>query len=420
MKLGMLTFTGFLLAAAAAQDAEKDRRRLEIRANVEALPKLWADTRFWIETDGRKSGWVRYQIAREDFRGEPCLAIDYERATYLGPCERFRIYAKLDEFISPRGFIYGKSWREFRVEKGKVGDSPFGAPADPGNLVSFPEILATVLPFTESPAVAFSTMDHEEKVYLDGSMKYGGVAKIDGAGECHRFEASFTVKPSNTPERHEIELWVKPDRTLAKSKSSIKGHKGMRTEQMQPVEPKEWDSVSIELNEVRALAQVTELGYMYHKQRTCDLEGNGRSDEWVGDVSALYRMILPKAKEPIQVISRELAMADAAPLAAGPEKGGGTLSEMLCPKPKPVYGYLFKVMDKIQEKGRIEDLNDGTNRHEYYFAVCAFPAEYGKTGRKTFAIDWSLAPHWKDLKGKPAVYFPELPGREGWQSGVLK
>ncbi len=410
-----------ILAAftSAVQEDEKEKFRKEVIANAEAVPKVWADARFWIETGGRKSGWVRWQVSKGEFGGEPCLVFDYERADYLANCERFRIHGKINEFISPLAFRYGESWREFRVEKGKVGESPFGAPADPGNLVSFPEILATLLPFREG-SFKFSTLDHEEKVYLDGSIKYAGTEKSDGAGECHKFEASFTRKPGNQPEKNEMELWVKPDRALVRTLCKVTGKKGNREEELKPVASKDWESSTIELNELRAVAQLSALGNMFLCQRANDLDGNQNFDEWTGDVSGLYRLVPAKAKGPIQVISKEVAMADASPLPAGPEKGGGTLSEPLCAKPVPVFGYLFKVLKRFEYKGKMKDLNDGTNRHEYMFSICAYPAEYGKSGRKTFLIHWAATPYWKDMKGKPAEDMPEIPERDGWRTGVLK
>lgn len=113
-------------------------------------------------------------------------------------------------------------------------------------------------------------------------------------------------------------------------------------------------------------------------------------------------------------------MADAAPLPAGREKGGANLSDSLCPKPVPLYGYYFTVLKRFNDEGKVVDLNDGTNRHEYLFGVCAYPAEYGKTGRKTFMVDAFWTPCWKDLKGKPVEERPLIPEREGWRTGVLK
>lgn len=410
-----------ILAAlsAAPQEEEKEKFRKEVIAHAEALPKIWADARFWIETDGRRSGWVRWQVSKGEFAGAPCLVFDYERANYLSGSERYRIHGKINEFISPAAFRYGESWREFRVENGKVGDSPFGAPADPGNLVSFPEILATLLPFREG-SFKFGTLDHEEKVYVDGSIKYAGAEKSGGAGECHKFESSFTRKSANRPEKNDMELWITPDRTLVRAQCKITGKKGTRVEELKPVASKDWESSTLELNELRALAQLSALGSMLICQRANDLDGNSKFDEWTGDISGLHRLVPKGAKGPIQVISKEVAMADAAPLPAGPEKGGATLSEALCVKPVPFHGYLFRVLKRYEYKGVMEDLDEGNNRHDHMFALCAFPADYGKSGRKTFLLSALSGYYWKDLKGKPVEDCPEIPERDGWRTGVLK
>jgi hypothetical protein len=102
------------------------------------------------------------------------------------------------------------------------------------------------------------------------------------------------------------------------------------------------------------------------------------------------------------------------------EKGGATLAESLCAKPVPLAGYYFKVLKRFNDEGKFVELNDGTNRHEYLYAVCAYPAEYGKTGRRTFLVDPWRTPYWKELKGKPVEDRPQFPTREGWKTGILK
>jgi len=48
------------------------------------------------------------------------------------------------------------------------------------------------------------------------------------------------------------------------------------------------------------------------------------------------------------------------------------------------------------------------------FGLCAAPAEYGKTGVRTFTIDWGGALFAKDNGGKPVTRFPRG-AAEGWR-----
>jgi hypothetical protein len=412
------------LLGAAPQEDEKERFRKETLANLEALPKLWADARFWIVTDGKKSGWVRYQVRREKLGKEDCFEVEYERANYLAPSERYRMLVTLNEFLSPRLFAFGRSMREFRVEKGKVGNSPFGPPPDPGNLVSFPELWAAVLSRKVGVDLKFSTVDNEEKVYPNGEMNYLGPQKTE-TGELQKFRANFTAVSAGLPEQHEMELWVKPDRTLARTRSTVKWRSDsdtkQRVEELQPVDPKEWETGSVELNEIRAAAQLSALGDMSLAFRWNDFDGNNRNDHWTADVSGLYRLSPAATKRAIQVISKEAAMADAEAMPGGREPGGIDLADKPSNKPVPLFGYYFKVLKKYEEKkGVMVELNDGSNRHEYYFAICAYPAEFDKTGRRTFFIDPERTVWWKDMEGKPVEDRPWLPMRFGWQKGALK
>lgn len=261
--------------------------------HAKELHKVFEDARFWIEIEGRRTGWVRWQVARGEDRGESCHVIDYERANYMAHSERYRMLVRINEYLTPIQFKYGEAYREFRIENGKIGRSPFGAPKDPGNLVSFPELLATLFPFKAGFDLKFSTTDHDERLHADGSIKYEGAGKLDGV-ECQKFKASFTTKPGNVEERNEMELWVRPDRRIAKVAVTVawtsgSGKKGRRSEEWVPVDPKEWASSTIESNELRALAQLSALGDMLLVQRANDFDANSQFDEWVGDISGLFR-----------------------------------------------------------------------------------------------------------------------------------
>ena len=59
-------------------------------------------------------------------------------------------------------------------------------------------------------------------------------------------------------------------------------------------------------------------------------------------------------------------------------------------------------------------LNDGSNRNNDMFGFCAYPASYGKSGRKTYFVNEDNNIYSKDLKGGPILEVPADPLRNGW------
>jgi hypothetical protein len=109
--------------------------------------------------------------------------------------------------------------------------------------------------------------------------------------------------------------------------------------------------------------------------RANDRDWNHIQDYWTGDVAGLYYVSV-EGKE-IQLISRELAEADAAPL------------KPLVPAPVPYHGYLFVAMDWDDTGDKPEALKqdtDGTGavRHREKAAWCAYPSVPGRTGNWTY------------------------------------
>ncbi len=100
----------------------------------------------------------------------------------------------------------------------------------------------------------------------------------------------------------------------------------------------------------------------------------------------------------------------------GPERGGGRLSDVLGEKPVPFHGYYFKLLSMGWDGSGAVVLNGGKNHHPHMFGICAYPAEYGKTGRRTFVItEMMMDPLWKDLGGKPIDAFPADPAKDRWE-----
>lgn len=123
-----------------------------------------------------------------------------------------------------------------------------------------------------------------------------------------------------------------------------------------------------------------------------DWEGNNKNDYWTYDVSCLYR-IASNGKKLDFASERsmyELVRSDSA-AAADDVFGKGAIEAWsgLTTNSVAKNGYLIRAMERDEEgipynqvefKG-VKALN------EFKFAFVAYPAEYGKTGRRTFIIN---------------------------------
>ena len=73
--LGLLVCT-----SASSQENEKGRAAaVPAQAELDSLVKTWSDTRFWILSKGRRTGWQRYQLRWGEYAGEKAIVVDYER-----------------------------------------------------------------------------------------------------------------------------------------------------------------------------------------------------------------------------------------------------------------------------------------------------------------------------------------------------
>ena len=124
-------------------------------------------------------------------------------------------------------------------------------------------------------------------------------------------------------------------------------------------------------NERKASAALKMLATAQADFRANDSDGNKVQDYWTADVVGLWRSV--------RMVPRGIAEADAFPL-----KG-------LVDNPKPYHGYYFRVL-----KGDLHfDLTynqdtDGSGREVHNssrFGFCAYPVEFGSTGRWTFIIN---------------------------------
>lgn len=154
--------------------------------------------------------------------------------------------------------------------------------------------------------------------------------------------------------------------------------------------------------------------------RSNDRDNNRINDFWVADVSGLFRV---DAGGAIKLIEQSAAGADARPCVpldqAGPLPGAAkehAAKLVALGKPSPKAGYWFVAVEKYEdEKGATAKYNDGSGRNNSRFGCCAYPAEYGKSGRMTFMLCEENVVWMKDTAGKPVEVFPDAPDRAGWR-----
>jgi len=153
-----------------------------------------------------------------------------------------------------------------------------------------------------------------------------------------------------------------------------------------------------------------------------DVDGNGIKDYWTYDVSCFYRMYRFDGTTKVAIIDSSFARADANRAVDGVFGATPTFENwdagptQLTPAPKS--GYWIRAMTTDEtgmpyNQNKVNGIIKATNNSK--FAFVAYPAEYGKTGRRTFIINQNMAPYAKDTSGKPVLTWPANPAGEGWQ-----
>lgn len=156
----------------------------------------------------------------------------------------------------------------------------------------------------------------------------------------------------------------------------------------------------IEANESAVRVALKQLCSAEAEFRSMDQDQNHINDFWTGDVASLHT--LDVGAGPINLIERDLALADAAPL------------KPLAGKPIPFHGYYFVAMERDESDcifpGEIykqdTDGKMGRVHNTGTFAFSAFPAAYGKTGQRTFVIVGGYNLGTYDTNGKPVLRIP--------------
>jgi hypothetical protein len=321
---------------------------------------------------------------------------------------------------------WGNGGYQARVKDGIMAMVPFprGTRA-PDNLAIFPELAASLMPLKRDANLAFTQLTPGGGMIQAGPFIVSSKEKkpeiSNGEVDVWKVLGTTTHRKFDNAESWDWQLWFRGNRSLALARCGIKyksfdGEKREIVEELIPVDDKEWNSDDLTSNETRALASLCLLAELAGHFRQFDMDENSLNDNWVGDVSGLFRLIPNRGKGRIELIPREVAMADSAPLAPGPERGGASISESLCERPTAAFGYYFRALTKVHLDNQAEVLNDGSNRHSSLFGFCAFPAQYKKTGRRTFVITAEKVPMAKDQNGEAVKELEADPEKHGWRT----
>jgi hypothetical protein len=166
----------------------------------------------------------------------------------------------------------------------------------------------------------------------------------------------------------------------------------------------------IPANERNARTTLQLLATVEEDFRQFDRDGNGVKDYWTKDVAGLNYLGGPAGgsgrSASIQLISRDIAVADAAHFHDMPEGS------------KPYHGYYFKALE-LDDSGVPYAQNtkpEGfADKSLTKFAFCAFPAEYDRSGRWTYLINERKEIIRIDTQGKPIVRWGDpVYGPEAW------
>ena len=154
--------------------------------------------------------------------------------------------------------------------------------------------------------------------------------------------------------------------------------------------------------------------------RANDRDWNHVNDFWTADVAGLYT-VKDDSGNSIKLIELSAALADGAPAEAG--LAGGKLPALSgFGVSAPKAGYWFRAMESTAEENPAEALRQDTGgkpemgkvHHTSRFGFCAYPAEYGVSGLRTFIISEYNTIFWKDTQGEPVLEWPSEADLREW------
>lgn len=183
-----------------------------------------------------------------------------------------------------------------------------------------------------------------------------------------------------------------------------------------PKMAEEMDRAQKAANERNASASLKTLASASADFRANDRDNNRINDFWVGDVSGFYR--INSGGGEIQLIEPAVAGADARPCVPLDKAGVFGASKLAAlPFPAaPKTGYRYAAVPKYQEDGKELPYHSGDGRNPSKLGFCAYPAEYGVSGQRTFLITEENRVWAKDTGGKAVDVAPEDPRKAGWKN----
>ena len=224
--------------------------------------------------------------------------------------------------------------------------------------------------------------ENEFRSLSDKGTTYVLKARLEGDGEA--YEAKFKVFIANKDGWSNVEI------------TSYKKLKP-RTVSSKTTTPRP-DTSTIPKNERAALGNLKKTMMAEFVFRAGDKDKNRINDYWTADVAGLYRNDA--------LTERSVAEADAAPV------------NSIVSKPKPHSGYFFRALEKDQDGhpyGKDTDRSGNKWHNTSRFGFCAYPSEYGKTGKRTFIGSEANTMYAKDTGGKRVLQWPANPIKEGWK-----
>lgn len=137
-----------------------------------------------------------------------------------------------------------------------------------------------------------------------------------------------------------------------------------------------------------------------------DPDGNGIKDYWTYDVSCLHRMFRADNTTKLAFIAIDHAQADVNTAEAGDFGESPLIEDWIDIPSGPKSGYYFQAMelDETGEPYNQEEVGETKIKaaNKTKFGFVAYPAEYGKTGRRTFIVNEQGAVYAIDIN--PEIY----------------
>jgi hypothetical protein len=320
--------------------------------------------------------------------------------------------------------IHLKARRDVKFENGKMIRNDREIGDAPERFCLVPEFWVTLLPFepglevklVASPLAQMVDV-RDVKDFTSDPMRYEGREAVEGQ-EAHR----FTYKGSMENRGFKASYWVSAERQLIKALYELTYGEEKREFTLLRIDEKTAKEMAptllMKMNERNASGTLKQFGSVQVTFKVSDSDQNSVNDYWVADVSGLYR--IQPGGNAIRMCEKAAAEADAEPLPAGEKKFAKKedtvdLGPALGDKPNPKSGYWFRVMKNYESNGKSVPYDEGNGRCVDRFGVCAYPAEFNKTGRRTFILSEGGTLYWKEMDGKPADTFPDDPVKDGWK-----